>query len=47
VEFFEKFYVDGEEENMRNGSGFTTLGLIQNLLEFFKVESKFYPVIVL
>jgi hypothetical protein len=47
VEFFEKFYVDGEEENMRNGSGFTSLGPIHILLEFFKVESKFDPIIVL
>jgi hypothetical protein len=47
VEFFEKFYVDREEENMKNGSGCTSLGPKHNSLQFFKVESKFDPVIVL
>jgi hypothetical protein len=47
VYFFEKFYVDGEEENMKNGSGFKSSGLIQNSLEIFKAATTFHPVIVL
>jgi hypothetical protein len=35
--FFEKFYVDGEEENMMRPSGFIFFCPIDNFLQFFKV----------
>jgi hypothetical protein len=41
-----KKIVDQEEENMKNVIGFMIFGLIHISLEFFKVESKFDPVIV-
>jgi hypothetical protein len=44
---FEKFYIDEEEENMKNASGFKSFGLIHISLKFFKVKSKFNLVIVL
>jgi hypothetical protein len=40
VEFFEKFYVDREEEIMKNASGFKSFGLIHIFLEILKVQSK-------
>jgi hypothetical protein len=41
------FFIDIEEENMKNRSGFKNFGPIHISLEFFKVKSKFDPVIVL
>ena len=41
--FFEKFYVDGEEEIMMRRSGFTFFYPVDNFLQFFKVQSKFDP----
>jgi hypothetical protein len=35
--FFEKFYVDGEEEIMMRPSGFIFFCPIDNFLQFFKV----------
>jgi hypothetical protein len=43
VYFFEKFYVDGEEEIMMRQSGFIFFCPIDNFLQFFKVQSKFDP----
>jgi hypothetical protein len=43
VYFFEKFYVDGEEEIMTRRSGFICLCLVDNFLQFFKVQSKLDP----
>ena len=43
VYFFEKFYVDGEEEIMMKRSSFIFFCLIDNLLQLFKVQSKFDP----
>jgi hypothetical protein len=37
--FFEKFYVDGEEEIVRRRSGFIFFCPIDNFLQFFKVQS--------
>jgi hypothetical protein len=37
VYFFEKFYVDGEEEIMMRPSGFIFFCLVDNFLQFFKV----------
>jgi hypothetical protein len=42
--FFEKFYVDGEEIVMRQ-SGFIFFCLVDNFVQFFKVQSKFDPLI--
>jgi hypothetical protein len=39
--FFEKFYVDGEEETVMRRSGFIFFCLVHNFLQFFKVQSKF------
>jgi hypothetical protein len=43
VYFFEKFYVDGEEEIVMRRSGFIFFCLVDNFLQFFKVQSKFDP----
>jgi hypothetical protein len=43
VYFFEKFYVDGEEEIVMRQSGFIFFCLVDNFLQFFKVQSKFDP----
>jgi hypothetical protein len=45
VYFFEKFYVDGEEEIMMSRSGFIFICTVDNFLQFFKVQSKFDPLI--
>jgi hypothetical protein len=45
VYFFEKFYVDGEEEIMMRRSGFIFFSPVDNFLQFFKVQSKFDPLI--
>jgi hypothetical protein len=43
VYFFEKFYVDGEEEIVMRRSGFIFFCLVDNFLKKFKVQSKFDP----
>jgi hypothetical protein len=43
VYFFEKFYVDGEEEIMTRRSGFICFCPVDNFLQFFKVQSKLDP----
>jgi hypothetical protein len=43
--FFEKFYVDGEEEIVMWQSGFIFFYPIDNFLQIFKVQSKFEPLI--
>jgi hypothetical protein len=43
--FFEKFYVDGEEEIVMRQSGFIFFYPVDNFLQFFKVQSKFDPLI--
>jgi hypothetical protein len=43
--FFEKFYIDGEEEIVMRRSGFILFCLVDNFLQFFKVQSKFDPLI--
>jgi hypothetical protein len=43
VYFFEKFYVDGEEEIEMRGSGFIFFSPVDNFQQFFKVQSKFNP----
>jgi hypothetical protein len=45
VYFFEKFYVDGEKEIVMRRSGFIFFCLVDNFLQFFKVQSKFDPLI--
>jgi hypothetical protein len=41
--FFEKFYVDGEEEIVMKRSGFIFFCPVDNFQQFFKVQSKFNP----
>jgi hypothetical protein len=41
--FFEKFYVEGEEEIMMRRSGFIFFCVVDNFLQFFKVQSKLDP----
>jgi hypothetical protein len=43
--FFETFYVDGEEEILMRRSGFIFFCLVDDFLQFFKVQSKFDPLI--
>jgi hypothetical protein len=43
--FFEKFYVDGEEEIVMRLSGFIFFCLVDTFLQFFKVQNKFDPFI--
>jgi hypothetical protein len=43
VYFFEKFYVEGEEEIMMRRSGFIFFCPVDNFLQFFKVQSKLDP----
>jgi hypothetical protein len=45
VYFFEKFYVDREEEIVKRRSGFIFFCPVDNFLQFFKVQSKFDPLI--
>jgi hypothetical protein len=45
VYFFEKFYVDGKEEIVMRQSGFIFFCAVDNFLQFFKVQSKFAPLI--
>jgi hypothetical protein len=44
VYFFEKFYVNGEEEIMMRQSGFIFFYPVDNFQQFFKVQSEFDPV---
>jgi hypothetical protein len=43
--FFENFYLDGEEEIVMRRSDFIFFCLVDNFLQFFKVQSKFNPLI--
>jgi hypothetical protein len=43
VYFFEKFYVDGEEEIVMRQSGFIFFCPVDNFKKKFKVQSKFNP----
>jgi hypothetical protein len=41
--FFEKFYVEGEEEIMMRWSGFIFFCLVDSFPQYFKVQSKLDP----
>jgi hypothetical protein len=43
--FFEKFYIDEEEGILMKQSGFIFFCLVENFLQFFKVQSNFDPLI--